>query len=125
MTLMKKMDTINHRKPGGPGLDHVNQYHGKHHRLVDVLLWHHMIHMYSLNLEQRERELKRVVKENEVTIIRLVLKHVITHTTQATLKRIQQVQPHYRSTDWVSTINSFTNVNMLTGRLMSGGKNKN
>lgn len=51
MTLMKKMDSINHRKPGGPGLDHINQYHGKHH---------------SLNLEQREREFKRVARENEV-----------------------------------------------------------
>ena len=32
MTLLKKMDSITHRKPGGPGLDHINQYHGKHHR---------------------------------------------------------------------------------------------
>ena len=68
MTLMKKMESINHRKPGGPGLDHVNQYHGKHHRL-DGMTWSMSASgdpCTSLNLEQREREFRRVAKENEV-----------------------------------------------------------
>ena len=69
MTLMKKMQSISHRKPGGPGLDHVNQYHGKHHRSVShILCMVNTIYNHSLNLEQREREFRRVARENEVTV---------------------------------------------------------